>query len=94
MALLLLVIPASSQAPRTKIVKAECNDTRIVFDYLVKEYKEAPIINSDIDTGSISIWANPTEKTMTVVFTSKDLKESCIIVGSINFQIVDQSVKI
>jgi hypothetical protein len=67
-----------------------CDDTKIVTDYLTKNYKEIPLLvgKAEDEVGSLmSFWVNRKTGTWTIVATKDKL--SCIIGVGKSLKVID-----
>lgn len=79
--LLLCLVPVMVFAERQTLnFQATCDNTDIIFQTIIQEYKEKPVTMSmaqDLIESTVVIWANP--KTQTWTMTATMGKLTCVI---------------
>lgn len=81
--------------PTTITSTMPCDDTKVITEYLTKNFKEIPLLmgKAQDEAGSVmSFWANFKTGTWTIIATNNKL--SCIIGVGKNMKVIDSSPSI
>ncbi len=66
-----------------------CLETPTLYKILQEEYGEKIISLGSYEGGFITVWQNTKKKTSSVVFTSTEKNESCLIVNTFENKTID-----
>lgn len=88
---LLLLMLSPLYAQEQQAIRVYCNESKVIWQQLRKEYGEEPILlgrGPEGTTGVMTLWMNPNTLTWTILVTTSD--KTCIIGGGGNFTIVEK----